>query len=82
MNEISDLSRLKEGQCAIVRSINLSGDMRRRLQDLGLICGTRVKCLYKNPKGNTGAFCVRGASIALRDCDSQFIGIEICCGRE
>ena len=41
------LSQLHEGETATVDHLNLSGPIRRRLHDLGLIEGTKVRCLYK-----------------------------------
>ena len=42
------LSQLHEGETATVDHLNLSGPIRRRLHDLGLIEGTKVRCLYKS----------------------------------
>ena len=47
--------------------------MRRRLQDIGLIEGTRVECLQKSPSGDPVAYLIRGAVIALRTEDSEKI---------
>ncbi len=47
--------------------------MRRRLNDIGLIPGTRVECLGRSPGGDPSAYLIRGAVIALRRSDSQNI---------
>ena len=52
LNNICLLSQLSEGESGIVKRINLKGSMRRRLQDLGLICEMEIKCLFKNVKGD------------------------------
>jgi ferrous iron transport protein A len=70
MNEIFSLSNLKEGETATVKKLRSTGSMRRRLQDIGLIEGTRVECLQKSPSGDPIAFLIRGAVIALRSEDS------------
>lgn len=70
MNEIFPLSNLKEGETATVKRLRSTGSMRRRLQDIGLIEGTRVECLQKSPSGDPIAFLIRGAVIALRSEDS------------
>ncbi len=46
--------------------------MRRRLQDIGLIEGTKVEMYTKSPSGDPIAFLIRGAVIALRTEDSSF----------
>lgn len=53
--------------------------MRRRLQDIGLIEGTKVKCLQKSPAGDPVAYLIRGAVIALRSEDSSNILISSPC---
>lgn len=82
MINLCKLSQLNECESAVVKEIHLNGSMRRRLQDLGLITGTKVKCIFKNPSGNTAAFCVRGAVIALRKCDSALIDVLPCAQRK
>lgn len=73
MNTKVSLNTLKEGQSARVESIVARGSMRRRLQDIGLISGTRVTCLGRSPFGDPSAFLIRGAAIALREEDSRNI---------
>lgn len=70
MNEKS-LNELNAGQTARVKKLLLTGSMRRRLQDIGLIEGTEVECLQKSPGGDPVAYLIRGAVIALRSEDSS-----------
>ena len=60
------LDKLSAGEIAVVRELRLEGDIRRRLQDIGLIEGTLVECLGKSPSGDPHAYLVRGAVIAIR----------------
>ena len=73
LNHALPLCDLMEGQTARVTEILLSGPMRRRLRDLGMIEGTPVKCLQKSPFGDPSAYRIRGAAIALRKEDSREI---------
>ncbi len=70
MNEIKQLSTLKEGQSAKVKELLATGNIRRRLQDIGLIEGTNVSCVLRSPAGDPVAYLIRGAVIALRTEDS------------
>lgn len=70
---IFPLSSLPEGEGARVRALRLSGGMRRRLQDLGLVAGTRVTCVQRAAGGGPAAYLVRGAVIALRQADAARI---------
>ena len=67
------LNNLPELNSAIVKELLTEGTMRRRLHDIGLTPGTRVKCLQKSPLGDPVAFLIRGAVIALREEDSSGI---------
>ncbi|MBQ2668775.1 MAG: ferrous iron transport protein A [Clostridia bacterium] len=67
------LSALRCGECGTVRAVETPGALRRRLQDLGLICGTRVTCVGISPLGDPMAFRIRGAVIALRRADAETV---------
>ncbi|WP_394525228.1 FeoA family protein [Lacrimispora sp. JR3] len=70
MKEKVCLSDLKRGQKAIISKLAAYDDMRRRLQDIGLIEGTVVECMGKSPLGDPTAYLIRGAVIALRSEDA------------
>lgn len=72
------LCDLQLGQCATVTGLKAVGGMRRRLLDIGLIEGTKVECVGRSPGGDPAAYLIRGAVIAIRDCDSADILIERC----
>lgn len=74
MKNLAGMDTLKEHQKARVEKILLSGKMRNRLNDLGLIEGTCVECLYRN-KG-ISAYMIRGAVIALRAEDTSYIKVR------
>ncbi|WP_367568330.1 ferrous iron transport protein A [Lacrimispora sp.] len=70
MSDKACLTDLKRGEKAVIATLSACNDMRRRLQDMGLIEGTVVECLGKSPLGDPTAFLIRGAVIALRSEDS------------
>ncbi len=69
------LSGVKVGEQVTVARLGATGSMRRRLLDIGLIEGTRVECLHRSPSGDPAAYAIRGAVIALRDCDSASVTV-------
>ena len=75
MNTTVYMNSLVPGESTTVGEILHTGDMRRRLQDIGLIRGTSVECVGRSPMGDPAAFRIRGAVIALRDSDTALIGI-------
>ena len=68
------LNQLKPGEEAVVTSI--SGE-NRRLRDLGLIEGTKVKCVLKSPLGDPAAYKIRGAVIGIRREDAADIKVVV-----
>ena len=63
------MSELEPGMCGEVVAFHNDGSMCQRLQDLGLIKGSRVTCLGKSLWGDPAAYRICGAVIALRRAD-------------
>lgn len=70
------LSELKVGEEAVIAEMMT---VNRRLKDMGLVVGTKTKCLLKSPLGDPAAYRVRGAVVAIRNDDACKIGIEVLC---
>lgn len=71
-----NLSELRVGETACITALRVTGEMRRRLQDLGLVEGTQIQCALKSPSGDPAAYQVRGATIALRREDARNILVQ------
>lgn len=74
MKNITGMDTLREYEKGQVEKILLTGKMRNRLNDLGLIEGTCVECLHRNH--GLSAYLIRGAVIALRKEDTSYIKIK------
>ena len=70
------LDKLPLNHNAIIKSLNLTGTIRRRLLDLGLVKGTNITTVLISPSKGLKAFYVRGSIIALRDEDTSLIEIS------
>lgn len=71
------LNQLPIGKKANVTALTSDGTTRRRMLDLGIIDGTEIEPLYKNPSGNPVAYLIRGAVIALRSDVSERIMVSV-----
>ena len=60
------LSELAVGESCRVAELDITGQLRSRLSDLGLVKGTRVTCVLESISGDPTAFLIRGSVIALR----------------
>ncbi len=67
------LNRLNIDEEAVVAKI---GEKSRRLKDLGLVEGTKVKCVLRSPLGDPYAYKLRGAVVAIRKEDASQIMVE------
>lgn len=70
------LNLLPIGKEAIVKELKCDGTIRRRLLDLGMVKGTKIKSIFKSPSGDPIAFEIRGTILALRKEDSNLIILE------
>lgn len=59
-----------------VIDVTLSGMLRRRLFDLGVIPGAVIRRRYTAPSGSPIAFEVQGAVVALRKSDAKNLIVE------
>lgn len=76
MIERMSLSALKPGEKGRVCGLFLAEDIKRRLQDMGLVRGVSVECAYKSPLGDPAAYIIKGAVIAIRNKDSSNITVD------
>ena len=70
------MEKLRPGQAGTVLALRLEGPLRRRLRDLGLVEGARLRCLGRSPLGDPSAYLICGAAIALRRTDCRRIEVE------
>jgi DtxR family Mn-dependent transcriptional regulator len=72
------LSSLKEGEEAEVIGISRAcrGQQRRRLMDLGVVPGTTISMAMTSAGGDPKAYNIRGAMIALREDQADFIHVK------
>lgn len=83
MNQPSlTLADLQPGQSGIVADLESAGLQRRRMMDLGIVPGTRVRMEMSSPLGDPIAYRVRGALVALRQEQARQVLINGISGEE
>ncbi len=72
------LADLADGEWGRVVALHpaLQGPQRRRLLDLGLVPGTRVRAEFRTGSGDPVAYRVRGALLALRKDQARWVQVE------
>ena len=70
------LDTVMPGQGCVLREIELPATQRARLEELGLLPGTQIRCLYAAPCGTPATYAIGGAVFALRRKDAAQIVTE------
>ena len=70
------LADLSPGSVCQIVSLELSGLIRRRILDLGIVPGTLIRCIRRGPSGDPTAYLVRETLIALRSEDAAQITVR------
>ena len=60
-----------------IQNIRCSSNIKRRLLDLGMIKGTKIRSVLKNPMGDPTAYEIRGSIIAVRKEESKLIDVAL-----
>ncbi len=74
---MTTLNKISTGEFAVVLSVDTQNSLKQRLYDIGLVPGTKIKVVHQSPAGNPRAYLVRGAVIALRNCDAEKILVRV-----
>lgn len=70
------LDELELGQEGRILEIKCNENVKRRLLDLGIVKGTKITPILKNPLGDPRAYEIRGSIIAIRKEDTRLIKVE------
>ncbi|MDX9798308.1 MAG: ferrous iron transport protein A [Bacteroidales bacterium] len=71
------LSEMEVGEEARVLKVEKDNDSYRRIIDMGLIRGTKLKVIRKAPMGDPIEFFIKGYNLSLRKKDASIIKVEV-----
>lgn len=69
------LNNIKNNGYYTVDKINLPEKTKRRLYDIGLVTGTKIKLLLCSPSNKIKAYLIRDSIIAIRNSDASKIEV-------
>ena len=75
-HRVKTLDKLDMGKTAVVKNINLDSSVKKRLMDMGLIKGEKIKITKKAPLGDPINITVKNYDLSLRREDAQNIEVE------
>ena len=67
---------MKDNQSGTIASVRANGEMGRRLRDMGLIPGTKIKIQGRAPLYDPVALRVMGFTLTLRNSEADYIEVE------
>ena len=70
------LNSINTNRYYIVDKINANEKIKRRLYDIGLVNGTKIKLLFRSPSKKIKAYLIRDSIIAIRDKDASLIKVS------
>lgn len=71
------LSKLKSGQSATVISFTHDGPVTRRLMELGLVAGKKIKYIRRAPLRDPIQIKVGDSSLSLRNAEASLVLVEL-----
>ena len=76
MQKIISMRQMKDNQSGTIASVRANGEMGRRIRDMGLIPGTKIKIQGRAPLYDPVALRVMGFTLTLRNSEADYIEVE------
>ena len=70
------MRKMKDNQEGTIKIIKAHGEMGRRLRDMGLVPGTKIKIQGRAPLYDPVALRVMGFTLTLRNSEADYIEVE------
>lgn len=71
------MRQMKDNQSGVIRTVRATGEMGRRLRDMGLVPGTEIKIKGRAPLRDPVALRVMGFTLTLRNNEADWIEVDI-----
>ena len=73
---VMSLRKMAVNQEGRIHSVTASGEVGRRIRDMGLVPGTRIMVVGRAPLVDPVALRMRGFTLSLRNSEADFITVE------
>ena len=70
------LNDLKINQEGVIKSVKANDNIKKRLLDIGLVKGVKIKPVLISPGGDMVAYYIKGALVAIRKIDTKDIVVD------
>lgn len=72
-----NMRQMKRNQGGTIVAINANGEMGRRIRDMGLVSGARIRIQGRAPLYDPVALRVMGTTLTLRNNEADYIEVEV-----
>ena len=76
MSEIN-LRRMAINQSGVITAVRVSGELGRRIREMGLVPGTEITVKQRAPLNDPVALRVMGGTLTLRNSEADYIMVEV-----
>lgn len=76
MQDRIPMRKMKDNQSGTITAVRASGEMGRRIRDMGLVPGTKIKIQGRAPLYDPVALRIMGFTLTLRNSEADFIEVE------
>lgn len=77
MKKIIKMREMSDRQDGIIKKVSASGDMGRRIREMGLVPGASIRIQGRAPLRDPVAVKIRDYTLTLRNNEADFILVEI-----
>jgi ferrous iron transport protein A len=77
MSAIINLREMQLNQTGMIRSVRATGELGRRIRDMGLVPNTEVRVVGRAPLKDPVALRIMDFTITLRNNEADHISVEI-----
>ncbi len=77
MSAIVNLREMQLNQSGMIRSVRATGELGRRIRDMGLVPNTEVRIVGRAPLKDPVALRIMDFTITLRNNEADHISVEI-----
>jgi ferrous iron transport protein A len=75
--ETISLRKMKKGQSGSIAAVTVSGELGRRIREMGLVPGTEITVIGRAPLNDPVAVRVMDGTLTLRNSEADYILIHI-----
>ena len=76
MQKRVSMRQMKDNQSGTIASVRANGEMGRRIRDMGLTPGTKIKIQGRAPLNDPVALRIMGFTLTLRNSEADYIEVE------